>query len=293
MFKVAGIGELLWDVFPSGRRLGGAPTNFCYHAQQLGAKGIPVSAVGADALGAEIRAVLQSLGVDDSLVAEDSKHPTGTVQVTLDAAGKPTFEICEGVAWDWVPVTPALTALAREADAVCFGSLAQRHSVSRGAIHHFLETMRPEALTIFDVNLRQSFYSKEIIEQSLHRSNVLKLSDDELPVMAKLFDLSGSIAKQLAVLRERFELRLVAYTRGPEGSLLVTANESDDHPGNPGKAVDTVGAGDSFTAALCMGLLKKKPLAEINRHANRVAQYVCLHTGATPVLPDELRGDKP
>jgi fructokinase len=287
IFVVAGIGELLWDIFPEGKRMGGAPVNFSYHCQQLGATGYPVSAVGADELGAEIRSFLLEKGVD-GLHLEEVQQPTGTVQVTLEK-GMPTYEICEGVAWDHIPMSGKLGTLAQKVDAVCFGSLAQRTIVSRSTILGFLQLMRPDALKIFDVNLRQAFFSKEIIEHSLERCNVLKLSDEELPVLAEMFGIEGSELEQLNVLCVRFDLRLIAYTRGPNGSLLVTADDSDDHPGLPGKAINSVGAGDSFTAALCMGLLNKKPLFEINDHANRVGTFVCSQDSATPVFSDEIK----
>jgi len=284
---VAGIGELLWDVFPEGKRLGGAPVNFSYHCHQLGAEGYPVSAVGDDELGAEIRSVLGAEGVPDRYVATDPSHPTGTVQVTLEH-GKPHYEICEGVAWDHIPMAEALKRLAHITDAVCFGSLAQRHDDSRTTVHAFLEATRPEALRIFDVNLRQAFFSKDVIGASLEHANILKLSDEELPVLGEMFGFTGTVSEQIEGLRERFDLRLIAYTRGPKGSLLVTVDETDYHPGLACNAVNTVGAGDSFTATLCMGLLRKLPLARINQHANRVASYVCSQSGATPAIPAEL-----
>ncbi len=286
-FVVVGIGELLWDMFPEGKRLGGAPLNFSYHCHQLGACAYPVSAVGADGLGAEIREILVAEDVPDQFVFQDEDHPTGTVQVTLEN-GKPRYEICEGVAWDYIPMTGALVELAQKADAVCFGSLAQRNAVSRETMHALFGAMPTDALKILDVNLRQAFFSKEIIETSLAQCNVLKLSDEELPVLADMFDLSGSVSDQLETLRTQFDLQLIAYTRGPAGSLLVAAGETSDHPGCPGEAINSVGAGDSFTATLCMGLLKRKPLAEINHHANRVATFICSQDGATPVLPPDV-----
>ncbi len=287
-FAVAGIGELLWDVFPDGKRLGGAPVNFCYHCDQLGATGCPVSATGADGLGAEIRDVLAAENVTDEFVAEDPLHPTGTVQVTLDENGKPSYEICEGVAWDFVPMSANLRELAQKIDAVCFGSLAQRNAASRSTIHQFLGAMRDDALKIFDINLRQHFYSKEIIEASLQHCNILKLSDEELPVLAGMFGIAGSVGQQLESLRAKFDLKLIAYTRGPDGSLLVSSEQTSNHAGCPGAAINSVGAGDSFTAALCMGLLNQKNLEECNEHANRVATFVCSQDGATPTLPAEL-----
>jgi len=284
---VVGIGEILWDVFPEGKKLGGAPLNFSHHCGQLGASAHPVSAVGADADGAEIRQILASKNLPDAQVQTDTAHPTGRVNVTLQN-GKPTYEILAEVAWDYIRFDQNLRDLASRADAVCFGSLAQRSPVSRATIQTFLEAMGPESLRIFDVNLRQNFYSKEILETSLRHANIFKLSDEELPTLAGFFDLSGQVLEQLQALRQMFDLSLVAYTRGGEGSLLVTASETSDHPGIPTEVVDTVGAGDSFTATLCMGLLQKLPLAEINQRACRVASFVCSQPGATPQLPSNL-----
>ena len=284
---VVGIGEMLWDVFPEGKKLGGAPLNFSHHCSQLGASAHPVSAVGADADGAEIRQILASKNLPDAQVQTDTAHPTGRVNVTLQN-GKPTYEILAEVAWDYIRFDQNLRDLASRADAVCFGSLAQRSPVSCTTIQAFLEALRPEALRIFDVNLRQNFYSKEILETSLRHANIFKLSDEELPTLARFFDLTGQVLNQLQALRGMFDLRLVAYTRGGEGSLLVTANETSDHPGIPTEVVDTVGAGDSFTATLCMGLLQNLPLAEINRRACQVASFVCSQSGATPQLPSNL-----
>jgi fructokinase len=287
-FVIVGIGELLWDVLPRGKQLGGAPVNFACHCRQLGGLAFPVSCIGQDDLGREIREALDTLHVDHSYVIDDPNHPTGTVQVTLDPNGKPTYEICEHVAWDYLPMSDALASLAKTADAVCFGSLAQRNHVSRTTIREFLNLMRPESLRVFDVNLRQAFFSQEIIEDSLALANILKLSDEELPILTPLFNLTGSPLEQLEQLRAKFDLSLIAYTRGPNGSILVRANETHDHPGCPGMATDSVGAGDSFTATLCTGLLRHRPLAEINEHANRVGTFVCSQTGATPTFPPEL-----
>ena len=284
---VVGIGEILWDVFPEGKKLGGAPLNFSHHCGQLGASAHPVSALGADAEGAEIRQILASKNLPDAHVQTDTAHPTGRVNVTLQN-GKPTYEILAEVAWDYIRFEQNLRNLASRADAVCFGSLAQRSPVSRATIQAFLEAMRPEALRIFDVNLRQNFYSKEILETSLRYANIFKLSDEELPTLAGFFDLTGQVSTQLQRLREMFDLRLVAYTRGGEGSLLITANDTSDHPGISTEVNDTVGAGDSFTATLCMGLLQNLPLAGINQRACQVAAFVCSQSGATPSLPPHI-----
>lgn len=284
---VVGIGEMLWDVFPESKKLGGAPLNFSHHCAQLGASAHPVSAVGTDADGAEIRQILASKNLPDAHVQTDTAHPTGRVNVTLQN-GKPTYEILTEVAWDNIHFDQSLRDLASRADAVCFGSLAQRSPVSRATIQAFLEAMRPEALRIFDVNLRQNFYSKEILEASLRHATVFKLSDEELPTLARFFDLTGQVPDQLQALRRMFDLRLVAFTRGGEGSLLVAAGETSDHPGIPTKVVDTVGAGDSFTAALCMGLLQNHPLDQINQRACEVAAFVCSQAGATPKHPPHI-----
>jgi fructokinase len=286
-FIVAGIGELLWDVFPSGKRLGGAPVNFSYHCHQLGASGYPVSAIGKDELGVEILQVVEGKHLSGRYI-QTVDYPTGTVQVTLDKNGKPSYEICTDVAWDYIPSSSDLFELARKADAVCFGSLAQRSDVSCSTIISFLKAMRDDALKIFDVNLRQAFFSRSIIAAALEEANILKLSDEELPVLADMFSVEGSVLEQLRQLRQKFNFTLLAYTQGPDGSILVAANEIDDHPGCPSDAVNSVGAGDSFTATLCMGLLKKRPLSEINQHANQVAAFVCSQDGATPELPPDL-----
>ena len=287
-FIVVGIGELLWDLFPEGKRLGGAPLNFCCHAQQLGAESYPVSAIGGDDLGMEIRDILSAKGMAEDFVAEDADWPTGTVGIVLDGQGKPTYEIHESVAWDALPMSGKLESLAQKTDAVCFGSLAQRNPLSRSTIQAFLRAMRPDALRIFDVNLRQKFYSKKIIDESLRHANILKLSDEELPVLAEMFGLIGTGQDQLTDLMDRFDLQLIAYTRGADGSLLVAPDAVSDHPGYPVVVANSVGAGDSFTAALCMGRLNGNALDDINEYANRVATFVCSQTGATPVLPEFL-----
>ncbi|MBM9520107.1 carbohydrate kinase [Desulforhopalus vacuolatus] len=286
-FNVAGIGELLWDVFPTHKSLGGAPANFACHCNRLGATASLVSCIGADPLGELICNRLRETGVDTLRVMESDMYPTGTVKVVLNA-GKPTYEIREDVAWDHITCGDELKTFAATLDAVCFGSLSQRAGESRAAIRSFLQHVPDGALKFFDVNLRQNFFSKELIEDSLCRANILKLSDEELPVLAGYFGLQGDTLEQLHQLHEIFSLRLIAYTRGSDGSVLVSADEVDDSPGLPVKVVDTVGAGDSFTAALCMGLLRGWPLKKVNAFANEVATFVCSQKGATPVLPGRL-----
>jgi len=287
-FTVVGIGELLWDVFPERRRMGGAPVNFACICSQLGARGIPVSCVGDDEAGTDILKAVRKLGLATDFILTRPGVPTGTVNVVLDANYKPRYEIMQGVAWDCIQLNDPLRRLAAEVDAVCFGSLAQRGEVSRDAIQSFVRLCPDKALKLFDVNLRQSFFSKPVIESSLGLANVLKVSDEELPVLAGLFDLKGSAIDQIWQLISRFNLRLVAYTRGADGSVLVTADSVIEHPGFKPNAVDTVGAGDSYTATLCMGLLSGYELGEIIQHAGKVAAFVCEQPGATPVLPESL-----
>ena len=283
-----GLGEVLWDLLPSGKQLGGAPTNFAFHAQQLGARGIVISAVGRDALGAEIEARLSDLQLSACL--HHSNLPTGTVSVRLDAAGVPSYVIHQPVAWDELSADAATLSHAAAADVVCFGSLAQRSTPSRAAIHAFLAATRRDAcLRIFDINLRQNFYSESIIRESLDVAGVLKLNDQELPVVAELLRLQTDEPGFAAALFRHFpSLRLVALTRGPSGSALFARDATSQRPGIATTLADTVGAGDAFTATLAIGLLRGLPLDHINAAANHVAAYVCSQHGATPKLPAAL-----
>ena len=287
-FKIVGIGEVLWDLLPAGPQLGGAPANFAYHAHALGAHACVVTRVGADEFGREILRRLKEQGIADGTVQEDETSPTGTVTVDLSEKGIPNYVIHKDVAWDRLSVTPSSLNALRVADAICFGSLAQRGEISRGAIQRLVAAAPAKALRVFDINLRQNYFSREIIEQSLGLANVLKLNDDELPILASMFSLTGSPRQQMHVLALRFSLRLVALTRGPAGSLLLQDGEWSDCPSVPIKIVDTVGAGDSFTAALVLGLLQNKALDEINMLADEVARYVCSCAGATPPLPKSI-----
>jgi fructokinase len=276
-------------MLPGGKQLGGAPANFAYHSQALGHRGVIASCVGDDDLGKEILNCMNKLDLDLRYIAVDSEHPTGTVTVKLDEAGQPDFTIHTGVAWDFIPCSPELLNLAAEVDAVCFGSLCQRSDVSKATVGKFLESTRPDCLRVFDINIRQSYYSKEIVNSMLETSNVFKLNDDELPIVAGLFGIGGSETDILAALTDRYDLRLIALTKGSAGSRLYTRDRDSIHQGLPVTDVaDTVGAGDAFTAATAVGVLKGNDLDEINDHANRVAAYVCSQKGATPELPLEL-----
>lgn len=285
---VVGIGEILWDLFPGRESVGGAPANFAHHSGQLGALAYPVTCIGVDSLGGRLRARLGEMNLDSRYVMDCDSLPTGTATVTLDESAKPTFAINLDAAWSHLSVTPELLELAETLDAICFGTLSQQSRQSREAIQTIVARTRESALRILDVNLRSPYYSKAIVEQSLELANVLKLSDDELPILAEYFELTGDRLEQLQALRCRFDLRLIACTLGAAGSLLVGADEVDATPCEPGIVVDSVGAGDSFTAALCAGLLRGWTLKRINQFANRVAGYVCSQVGATPILPEAL-----
>jgi len=280
-----GLGEVLWDLFPGGKQMGGAPANFAYHAQTLGARGAVVSAVGDDALGHELLDRLAGCGLDLEYVALNKDYPTGTVSVELDENGKPNYVIHQDVAWDFLPVTPELLALAGRCDAVCFGSLAQRSPTSHDTILRFLDATPSRCLRVFDINLRQSYFNADIVRESLRRSNVLKLNEEELPVVAELLSLSGPESTVLNQLIEGFRLKAVALTRGERGSLLRTPDDEAVHPGCPtARVIDTVGAGDCFAACIAMGLLQGDPLEEISERANRLASYVCSQQGAMPQM---------
>jgi fructokinase len=289
MALILGIGEVLWDILPDGRHLGGAPANFAYHCHALGADAAMISAVGADPLGDEILRIINNLGLPGDHIAVVDGHPTGTVTVQLDAQGVPAFTIHTEVAWDYIPLRQASLSLVEQADAVCFGTLAQRAPVSRATIGVLLGATRPDAVRIFDLNLRQRFYNEEIIRAALAHATLLKLNSDELPVLAALLGLTGTLEEQLAALAQQFALRGIALTRGAGGSVLLLDGELVAHPGCRVAVRDTIGAGDAFTAALALGLLRGWPARRISDAANDVAAYVCTQPGATPPMPAPLR----
>src|SRR6202795_236640 len=310
--NVIGVGEVLWDLLLTGPQLGGAPANFAYHAHALGAQAQVITRVGKDDHGREIIRRFHEMGLPETGVQVDETAPTGTARVELSGDGLAHFTIQENVAWDFIAVTDEAVAVARRADAICFGSLAQRCEVSRNTIQYLVAATPPDALRVFDINLRQQFYSRDVIEQSLQLASVLKLNDDELPRLADMFSLTGSTKDQIGQLAHTFGLRVVALTRGANGSLLYQEIKElgelcgggarprtdgakprhharwSDCPSRPVKVVDTVGAGDSFTAAMVLGLLRKMDLDEINTIANEVARYVCSQPGATPTMPIEF-----
>jgi len=282
---VLAVGEVLWDLLPAGKQLGGATANFAYHARVLGADALLVSRVGADALGAEILERLGCLGLRADGVTVDPAVPTGTVEVSLDAGGTPTFVILENVAWDFIPAVPAVLDAAARADVVCFGSLAQRAPVSNTSIRAILRAAPPGAVRVFDINLRQRFWSAAVILDSLALADVLKLNHEELPVLAGLLGLTGGEEALVRELARRFRLRAVALTKGAEGSLLLVGNELVSRPAVPVVVADSVGAGDSYTAVLALGLLAGDSPVRIIERAHQVAAYVCSQPGATPPMP--------
>ncbi|MBU6276276.1 MAG: carbohydrate kinase [Planctomycetes bacterium] len=291
---VVGLGEILWDVFPDGARFGGAPANFACSAAGLAgdtARVCMAGAVGDDDLGRRALGELTSRGVGAEAVAVLPK-PTGRVDVTVDAAGHAAYVFAPDCAWDHVPWSGALERLARETSVVCFGTLGQRGPLSRATIRRFLAAVPPPALRILDINLRPPFWSPDVVRDSVPLANVVKCNDDELPVVAGILGLSGTPERILRDLVERFALRLAALTRGARGSLLVTADgHLSDLPGTPVEIVDTVGAGDAFTAALALGYRAGRPLESLHAHAERVAGFVCTRRGGTPAFPAEVRGD--
>jgi fructokinase len=286
-YTIVGLGELLWDLFPSGKQLGGAPANFAYITSLLGDVGIPVSRVGDDELGNEALARLSELGLRAIFIQQDREHPTGAVNVAMNG-GQHQFEIQENVAWDFLEFTVVEEQFAAMVDAICYGSLAQRSSKSRSTILRFLRATRAEAVRVFDVNLRQNFYSKEIIEGSMELATILKLNHEELPKIMSMFEMPMRSEHDAArMLLSFFGLKLVCVTRGNGGSVLVSAEECIQHPGFKVNVVDTVGAGDAFTAALVHGYLRGKSLGEINENANRVGAWVATQAGGMPALRDQ------
>lgn len=287
---VVGMGEALWDILPEGKKIGGAPANFAYHVSQFGLPSWVVSAVGDDKLGEEIIANFDEKGL--SHLVEKVAYPTGTVQVEVDNAGVPSYNIREGVAWDNIPYTSRLESLAQETVAVCFGSLAQRSVVSRQTISRFLDAI-PNAnnpLVVFDVNLRQNFYTKETLCQSMERCNILKINDEELVAISRMFGFPGiDLQDKCWILLGKYNLRMLILTCGINGSYVFTPGSVSFQPTPQVQVADTVGAGDSFTAAFIASILQGRSVAEAHLCAVATSAYVCTQQGAMPILPDSLK----
>jgi fructokinase len=288
-FIAVGLGEVLWDLFLDGeKKFGGAPTNFACLAHCLGAKSFLVSSIGNDDLGKEAFQYIDKLKLNRKFVSVDKDHPTGTVTVKLDDFGQPDYVIHENAAWDFIPSNPDLLKFASEVDIVCFGSLCQRSKISAETVREFLKTTKPQCIRLFDINIRQSYYSQEIIKSMLELANIFKLNDEEMSLVAGIFNITGSETDILNEILKRFQLDLIILTKGANGSLLIKEGQESYMPVKPIEIVDTVGAGDAFAAAVAMGLLHKSPLRAIHEHANRLAAFVCTQTGAIPNIPDEL-----
>ena len=278
--KIVGIGELVWDLLPSGPQLGGAPVNFAFFAKGLGAEAYPVTAIGRDALGEEALGILRDAGLDTSLI-QFNGFPTGTVKVSLDAAGIPSYDITRDTAWDNIACPQEALEIVRGADAVCWGSLAQRSPVSRTSILELVDAAPSSCKKVFDINLRQDYYSEGLLDESLRRADILKLNEDELPVLKGLFGLPAEDADAIGALIRRFSLEMVIHTCGAVGSSVYTAEGPVSRLDTPKVEVaDTVGAGDSFTAAFVTALLGGSPVAEAHALAVRISAYVCTRPGA-------------
>lgn len=298
---IVGIGELLWDLLPAGQQLGGAPANFAVMSARLGNHAVIASRLGVDPLGEEARRLLATLPADATQIQNDIEHPTGTVSVDI-VGGQPEYVIHQPVAWDFLAFTPEWRELASRADAVCFGSLAQRSKTSCDTIHAFLAATFPECVRVFDVNLRKPFYSAEVLERSLQSATILKLNDAEVPEVVGLLGLGSyprhphntepdqaQLLEAAHNLLSSFPLQLICITLGGYGSLLVSRDGFDRHHGFPTKVADTVGAGDAFTAAMVSAYLQQAPLRVLNEAGNRWGSWVASQKGAMPVLPDAVR----
>ncbi len=285
---VIGIGEALWDMLPEGKKLGGAPANFAYHACQFGLEGMAVSAIGQDSLGEEIVEALEAHHLPYHL--DRVEYPTGTVQVTLDQQGVPQYEIKTDVAWDNIPYTKELAALAADCKAVCFGSLAQRNAVSRESIGLFLQAVPKDCLKVFDINLRQDFYNREVLEESFRRCDILKINDEELVVISRMFELPGlSLEEKCRSLIKTYNLQMLILTCGVNGSYVFYEGGMSFLDTPKVTVADTVGAGDSFTGAFVGSLLNGKTVPEAHETAVKVSAYVCTQSGAMPEVPDTLK----
>ena len=288
---VVGMGEALWDVLPEGKKIGGAPANFAYHVSQFGLDSCAVSAIGDDALGIELLENFNKKGVKHLI--ETVPYPTGTVQVEIDQAGIPQYEIKENVAWDNIPYTAKLESLAERTRAVCFGSLAQPHGLSRSTINRFLDAMPQddERLIVFDVNLRQGFYNKDILCNSMKRCNILKINDEELVTVSRMFGYPGiDLQDKCWILLGKYNLKMLILTCGINGSYVFTPGNVSFQPTPKVEVADTVGAGDSFTAAFIANILKGRSVADAHKKAVETSAFVCTQKGAMPTLPAEIIG---
>lgn len=285
---VVGLGEVLWDMLPEGRKIGGAPVNFAYHAGQFGIDSMAVSAIGNDKLGEDTIAEMNGKHLNH--IFPSVPYPTGSVQVKLDEKGVPAYDIKENVAWDNIPFTNEIESVARNCQAVCFGSLAQRNAVSRSTIRKFIESTPSGCIRIFDINLRQNFYTREVIRDSLELCNILKINDEEIMLVSGMFNYdSSNIENVCRTIMEDFSLEMVILTCGTKGSYIFTKDDVSFMPTPKVNVADTVGAGDSFTGSFCAAILRGLPVAEAHKKAVEVSAYVCTQNGAMPEIPESMK----
>lgn len=285
---VVGLGEVLWDMLPEGRKIGGAPVNFAYHAGQFGIDTMAVSAIGNDKLGEDT--ISEMNGKHLNHIFPSVPYPTGSVQVSLDEKGVPAYDIKENVAWDNIPFTNEIESVARSCRAVCFGSLAQRNAVSRNTIRKFIESTPSGCIRIFDINLRQNFYTSNVIHDSLELCNILKINDEEIMLVSRMFNYdSSNIENVCRTIMEDFSLEMVILTCGTKGSYIFTKGGVSFMPTPKVNVADTVGAGDSFTGSFCAAILRGLPVAEAHKKAVEVSAYVCTQNGAMPEIPESMK----
>ena len=285
---VVGLGEVLWDMLPEGRKIGGAPVNFAYHAGQFGIDTMAVSAIGNDKLGEDTIAEMNGKHLNH--IFPSVPYPTGSVQVKLDEKGVPAYDIKENVAWDNIPFTNEIESVARNCQAVCFGSLAQRNAVSRNTIRKFIESTPGGCIRIFDINLRQNFYTSNVIHDSLELCNILKINDEEIMLVSRMFNYdSSNIENVCRTIMEDFSLEMVILTCGTKGSYIFTKGGVSFMPTPKVNVADTVGAGDSFTGSFCAAILRGLPVAEAHKKAVEVSAYVCTQNGAMPEIPESMK----
>ena len=285
---VVGLGEVLWDMLPEGRKIGGAPVNFAYHAGQFGIDTMAVSAIGNDKLGEDTIAEMNGKHLNH--IFPSVPYPTGSVQVSLDEKGVPAYDIKENVAWDNIPFTNEIESVARSCQAVCFGSLAQRNTVSRNTIRKFIESTPSGCIRIFDINLRQNFYTSNVIHDSLELCNILKINDEEIMLVSRMFNYdSSNIENVCRTIMEDFSLEMVILTCGTKGSYIFTKGGVSFMPTPKVNVADTVGAGDSFTGSFCAAILRGLPVAEAHKKAVEVSAYVCTQNGAMPEIPESMK----
>jgi fructokinase len=287
-FNAVGLGEALFDIFPTGKKLGGAPVNFAYHLKSLGIESYPVSAVGKDETGRELIHTIQSKLLSTKYIQVNTEYPTGIIKVELAEHGIPNYNIYHNVAWDNIEMNDELVNLARKCNVVCFGTLAQRSEVSKQTIISFIENVSVNCIRVYDINLRQNYYSSEIIDNNLQLATVLKLNDHELSIVAPIFGYLGSIESILSNLISNFGLKLIALTKGSEGSTLVSLDNKSTMKPETISVIDTVGAGDAFTAGLVYGMLMDFESDKSHSIANKLASFVCSKKGATPTLEEAL-----